>query len=65
MGISVFFSMIKAIKILNGIKYLEIMKVTFQIQQDNSASRESLVTSYSNLSFEMIERERISELAMI
>ena len=29
MGISVFFSMIKAIKILNGIKYLEIMKGTY------------------------------------
>ena len=30
MGISVFFSMIKAIKILNGIKYLEIMKVSLK-----------------------------------
>ena len=29
MGISIFFSMIKAIKILNGIKYLEIMKGTY------------------------------------
>ena len=36
MGISVFFSMIKAIKILNGIKYLEIMKVTFNMYRSSS-----------------------------